>query len=141
MIGIGFGLDRIFWSSLNPTPGWPENFLRLALITEDGRKTPAFYTYKLMMEKLGGIRKLETLAVEGPVAAFRAHLADDKVVYIAWSRSNTSSWVVPQYATKAKVTHIITQWRQAEPDTDYITSLDGKLTVRLNDPVFIELVE
>ena len=141
MIGISYGLDRIFWSSLNPTPGWPENFLRLALITKDGRKTPAFYTYKLMMKKLGGIRQLETISMEGPVAAFRARLDEDKIVYIAWSRSKSNAWVVPQYVTKAKVTHILTQWGQTDPDVDYIASNDGKLSVRLNGPVFIEPVD
>ena len=141
MIGISFGLDRIFWSSLNPTPGWPENFLRLALITQDGRKTPAFYTYKLMVDKLGEIRRLETLSFEGPIAAFRARLDSGKVVYVAWSRSKSSEWVIPQQVTSAKVTQIITQWRQTQPDVDYITSVDGDLTVGLNEPVFIEPME
>jgi hypothetical protein len=94
-----------------------------------------------MIEKLGGIRQLETLSVEGPVVAFRARLDDDKVVYVAWSRNSSTAWVVPQNVTKAKVTHILTQWGETEPDIEYITSLDGNLSLRLNEPVFIEPVE
>lgn len=46
------GVEAVFWSSLYPTRGWPENFLRLSLVDEKGARKPAFHAYRRMARRL-----------------------------------------------------------------------------------------
>ena len=49
---FGYGVSRIFWSSLVPTINWPEPFVRVALLDRSFNKKPAYYTEALLVEKL-----------------------------------------------------------------------------------------
>lgn len=137
MIGLSNGVERIFWSSLKPTLEWSENYVRLALIDTKGDKTPAYYTYQLMTEKLKGIRSIEQLATEKPLVVYRIGLNKGDI-YIAWSNDGKQEVPLPIDAAAVKITHIITELGKTEPETEQINVDNGKVTLVVSSPIFVE---
>jgi len=56
---LAAGFERVYWSSLVPTQGWPLPFLRTALIDPPGRERPAYRTYRLLSTALQGATRVE----------------------------------------------------------------------------------
>ncbi len=125
VVSLASGVEKIFWSSLSPTLGWSENFLRLSLIDQKGRKKPAFYTYKLMVSKLDGYTNLETIKLDAGVSAYR-FTVEGKPVYVLWSKRGTRSVKISVDSPQAKITHLIVEEGRVEPKIE-IVKTDKKI--------------
>ncbi len=84
MLAISSGMDKLFWSSLHVTEGWSDNFKRLSLIDESGRKKPAFFTYKFLASRIDGFDNIERLSMGEGVYAFKVRKKGARV-YVLWA--------------------------------------------------------
>ncbi|MFQ5427442.1 MAG: beta-galactosidase [Thermodesulfobacteriota bacterium] len=84
MLSLSSGIDKMFWSSLWSTIGWGENYLRLSLVDRNGRKKPAFFTYKKLRSAIDGYDEFKRFELGGDVYAFRIK-KDEKNIYVLWS--------------------------------------------------------
>jgi len=137
VIALANGVEGFFWSSLNPTLGWSENYLRLALLDRSGRKTPAYHTYRIMAHKLGSVQSIETLKTSPGISAFKAHLPN-RSIYIVWCDHGEQAWSLSLKAAVVRVTHIITEPGITQPRIDQVRPANGLLTIRVSSPVFVE---
>lgn len=145
-IGLECGLRRLFWSSLLPTFGWPQKFLNLALVDarqergrmEVGEKKPAWYTYRVMTQMLGGLERIRKL--EGGPDNWLFELSrGDRRVYVGWRKSGEAVDALPA-ARDGRLVHIITERGQTEARTEPLRCENGTLRVPLGaEPVFVEL--
>lgn len=78
------GLEAAFWSSLVPTPGWDDEFLKLALVDEIGRETSAFLTYEILSDKLRGCTSIEKI-LSSKATSYRLLIRDQQDIFVAWS--------------------------------------------------------
>jgi hypothetical protein len=136
LVMIACGVEGIFWSSLNPTTGWSEPYLRLALLDEAGRATPAYHTYRLMTSQLHGLTSVEVLEGVPGLRAFRAQTAKGEV-FVTWSDQGEMDWQLPLSTPAAVITHIITDASAPQPRVDRIATEEGMLSLRVSTPVFI----
>ena len=140
IVGLAYGIDEFFWSSLNPTLGWSEQYLRLALLDRSRRKTPAYYSYKIMAHLLGSMKSLERLPSSAGISAFKATLPD-RDVYIVWSDNGEQEWSLALQSDLVRVTHLITEPGTTQPRIDEIRTIKGVLTIPVTtSPLFVESV-
>lgn len=136
LVMLACGVDAIFWSSLNPTTGWSEPYLRLALLDEAGGPTPAYHTYRLMTSALQGLKSVEVLESPPGLRAFRVQ-TDSGDVFVAWSDQEEMQWQLPFARPAAVVTHVITQPSNVKPRVEHIATEGGQLTLNVSSPVFV----
>ena len=80
------GVERIFWSSLNPTLGWSDNYVRLSLIDEQGKPKTAFVNYALTAHLLEGFTNVEKMATEEGVYLYRFDFSQPRSsVLVGWT--------------------------------------------------------
>ncbi|MEW6101185.1 MAG: hypothetical protein AB1481_02705 [Candidatus Omnitrophota bacterium] len=105
VVGLNSGIKKIFYSSLSPTLGWSENYIRLALIDAEGNKKPAYYTYKLMKEKLSGAISVEKIGD----FIYKFSFPNNDPVFILWSETGERIADISYYVSSAhvKITHIV----------------------------------
>jgi S-methylmethionine-dependent homocysteine/selenocysteine methylase len=115
-------------------------------------KKLAYYTYKLMVQKLEGSdwSSTETLPKSGELHAYRfTSKATGKPVWVAWNDSAASQplTVAVGDATSVRVTGAVPQQETGQAVTEFATAFswhdqqaeDGKVTLVLDDiPVFVE---
>lgn len=89
VIGLFAGFERIAWSSLVPTIGWTENFLRTSLLDYDYAQKPAYATYRLLSQELGAAEQVDKPLPE----VYRFFLPGGAVRLLVWSdvRAGTMS--------------------------------------------------
>jgi hypothetical protein len=85
-LGTLAGFQKIAWSSLWPTLGWGENFLRTALYDYDLEKKPAYTTFVMLNRELGGMRTVDKPLPE----VYRFAMADGGVKLLVWSDLHAS---------------------------------------------------
>jgi hypothetical protein len=137
IIGFSNGLARLFWSSFKPTIGWSENFIRLALIDRHGNKSPAYYTYKLMTDKLKGLKSVKRMPTPTGISGFKARKKSGEI-YVLWSDSVSQKYLFPISLKKIMLTNIVTRKGQPPPETKRIAVKDGQVMLEVSSPVFIE---
>lgn len=131
------GVEKFDMWVLFAIPDQDEDVNRMAFIDEKDHKTPAYYTYKLMTEKLGGMTKITQIGDAKDVYVFE--LTDgQKKVYVAWSIKGKGKFEI-SLKSNATITHIITKENQTTPKTEILKSSNGKLKLELTEePIFIE---
>ncbi len=131
-LGLGSGVEKIFWSSLVPTLAWNENFLRLALIDTNKRKTSAYYAYKLAAEKLKGYRSTELVNSGANVRVFK-NTTETGEVYVGWSTTGQFENITLPFpnAKQVKVTN-------SRATVNLVSVTNGSVALSLSSPVFIE---
>ncbi|MDP3790670.1 MAG: hypothetical protein Q8R38_01315 [Candidatus Omnitrophota bacterium] len=135
VIGLDGGISKIFYSSLRPTLGWSNNYTRLSLIDMDGNKKPAYYTYKLMAEKLSGFTRINKVK-DG---IYKFSFEDKKPVFVLWSETGDGVVDLSEYTDlpHLKVTHIVTE--EEKTDSDAVVEMVGANSVKISPaPVFCE---
>jgi len=110
---LASGFTRIIWSSLRPHGDkLGETFNNTSLLTRDGKPKPAYLTYRLMTQKLRGLKSARRLRLPDEVPwdeytrVYEFETASGKV-YIAWSdliRGRHLEW--PWQEKGAKITHL-----------------------------------
>lgn len=90
--GMAYGLKKIFWSSYNPTSGWPRNFLNLSLLDNKGRQKPAYYAYKFIASRLTGIQRV--IKQNGDADIYKVILNDGDM-FIVWSKNHKKTLKLP----------------------------------------------
>lgn len=90
IVGFYYGVDKIFWSSYNPTGGWSKNFLNLSLLTNRGGKKPAYFMYKFLAVNLSALRSVEKLDLGSGVEAYRLS-ENSRDVYVIWAEGRKTT--------------------------------------------------
>lgn len=135
------GIERVFWSSLDPTQGFSQNYLRLALISEMGEKKPAYYTYKLMAAKLENRIFDRKIPTKPNIYLYKfISTTGTKPIYIAWADEEGIPLTFNCKAKRLIITHIITEQGQTEPVEEIVEVVGGRVTLYSSTtPVFIEV--
>lgn len=150
MVGFENGLKKIFYSSLMPTFGWSDNYLRLSLIDAQPQKLsliyppeekPAYYTYKLMIQKLEKATKLERFRDEN-VRIYKFSFSYKDPVYVIWSDTgdniiDLSSIIKTE---NVKVTHIVTEPEKTDSEAIIETVSTRSLAIS-ETPIFVEEIK
>jgi hypothetical protein len=132
-VGMAAGVEKIFWSTVFPTPSWSDNFIRTALVGLNGNKKPAYYAYRLMTRKLAGARKASEVAEGIYEFAFEKRPS----VYVAWANSEKKNADLSRYlgSAKARMTRLPTSEGQTEGARDLVSTTAVPLS---RIPVFLE---
>jgi|GEM_PF-3473285 len=134
------------------------NFMFIGLLDADGNPKPAYYTYKLLIEKLGGFGSVERLDLTGDIIknrgegvwAFRLTVGG-KDVYVLWYEDNVNACPIcsvtedasttvdlsSYLAGNVKATHIITE--QGETSAESETADASSIEVG-ESPVIVESI-
>ena len=112
-----------------------------------GEPRPVYYTYKLIIDKLGKFSSVETLKNKNSRIKAYKFIVNDRPIYVKWyedeihdkpgekegSITIDASSIIGK--SKVKITHIVTKKGQAEPDIEFSSS--SKITLT-KTPIFIE---
>ena len=145
-VGIGFLMDNPraerpmmkLIAKFNPLA---YNWLIAGLVDRKYNPYPAFYTYKLTIEKLKDALFVKRLPLEKGVYGFEfSNLG--KPLYVLWSEQQTSiNLSIDRKYTSAKLTKIITEFSQQKPVVDKIAVQKGIIRLAIGpDPFFLELI-
>jgi len=132
-IAFASGAEKVFYSSLLPTLGWSDNFVRLSLLDEKGKPKPAYYAYAQVRYKLGGFIQAEKIS-DG---IYKFSFKDNKPLFIAWSEEEKYS----DFSFIGKNVKIISIALSADKNGHLIaqTFIVNSAMVQLTkSPVFIE---
>lgn len=127
------GAEKVFWfdySELNPG----DKFYGCNLTDSINGHKPAYYTFKLLVEKIGYYNSAETLRSDD-VRLYKFIVDKDKQVFIAWS-NDYMTIDLSQYINSEKViiTHII-----EDNSTEPVIEVTKTTSIELSaSPVFIE---
>ena len=110
---------------------------------------PAGYTYKLVIEKLDGMKSIRRLAMPENIYVYECIVRDDKKILVAFYDDHigqnhdepvgTTQAEIPFRGKHAKLTHIITTIDETEPAVEKVEVVDRKIRLTLNEyPVFLE---
>jgi hypothetical protein len=89
-IGFYNGLERIYWSSLVPTLGWSENFLRLSLALSSGIPKKELAIYSAMAKSINGFEKITRIKTANDSKAWLFKFNNrKKIVWIGWTEDGT----------------------------------------------------
>ena len=162
--GIDAGLSGIVIENIVDWGGeWAAmglgNFMFIGLLDKEGIPKPAYYTYKLVIEKIKGFSSVRRLNIGGDVLqskgkgiwAFEFSVRG-KPIYVLWyddlinecpicevrkeasTTVNLSSYIS---SPEAKITKIITEQWQADPDIEHISP---ESIIISETPIFVEEV-
>lgn len=138
ILGVMSGMEKTFWSSMVPIPGYGQDQLNTALIDEKGRKKPAFYTYQLMAQETAGMSKIKDLGDQTNVFFFELSGKSGKR-YIGWTRTGEETVDVPSARSSVTVKKIITEPEKTSPETEKIDVKGGSAQVTLTTiPVIMD---
>lgn len=116
---------------------------------------PGYYTYKLLVDKLHDFVKVRELVVSNDprTRVYEFERLERGPVYILWSETGeappdldyhiptgeTVTLKVANNVDSLKLTHIITDTLNINPEEEIIATQDGQLTIQLGyEPVFLE---
>lgn len=81
---VGSGVERIFINNpIDWTDYWIPSYRHFGLLDRNGNPRPAFYTYKLVLEKLDGFNKVERLNPDEDVYIYRFEV-NNRILYACW---------------------------------------------------------
>ncbi len=131
VLSLYSGIEKVFWSSLNVTTGWPEKYIRLSLIDAFGRKKQAYYTYKLLNSKLDGFDSIVKLDIGKGIYAFKV-MKGMTVSYVLWSDKGGQA-SIPTISNKVRVTASVSL------KTKMKNISNGEILIRLSgEPLIVE---
>jgi len=132
LFSITSGIEKTFWSSLHVAKGWPDKYRLLSLIDEFNRKKQAFYTYKLLAQKIDGYDTIEILNIGAGVNCFKV-MRQNAVTYIMWSdQGATGTLTLP--TSELRFTNALTLKRKT------FRHGGGDLSFKLwDDPIILEV--
>ena len=128
------GAQKVFWFNFRQTSP-KDKFYGCNIINPNGNtKKPAYYTFKLLVEKIGYYTKVETLRRDN-IRLYKFTNPDNSVVFVAWS-NNLSTLDLSKYTGKDNVSVTpIVEDVGVHPEAKRIDSNNIKLS---QSPVFIE---
>jgi len=129
------GAEKVFWHDYKDTAS-DSLFYQCNIVDPDtDTPKPAYYTFKILVDKLGYYRSVETLRRDD-VRLYKFFSENGKPVYIAWSEGYQLI-DLSQYTDKSEVlvTQIIESDGSAVAESRTITADNVELT---QSPVFIE---
>ncbi|MBU1111850.1 MAG: glycosyl hydrolase [archaeon] len=125
------GAEKVLWHDYRDTHE-DNMFYQCNLVDSDTNiPKPAYYTFKLVVEKLGYYETVEKL--RGNNIWLYKFVNDDNVVYVAWGSGELL--LSDLGLEKAQVTHIIEEEGITEPETEII--LTSVITLS-ESPVFLQ---
>ena len=153
LVGMELGLKKVI---METTVDWPmpertpyhRNWHIQGMVDASGKPKPAYYTLKLMVEKLDGFSSVERLSMGEGFWVYKV-MVKDRPIYVLWFESGKISGPGEKPAEadvglsldtmSIKITHIVTEVNKTMPVVE-TKELKGKtLNVRLTDaPVIIE---
>lgn len=128
------GAEKVFWHDYKET--YSDNkFYQCNLVDpETSIPKPAYYTYKLVVEKIGYYRTVQTL-MSGPVSLYKFTNPNNQHVLVAWAESpKTVDLTEFIEAENVLVTRIVEN-ASTNPQTSIAKTSAVQLTV---SPIFIE---
>ncbi|MFC1735846.1 hypothetical protein ACFL1X_06995 [Candidatus Hydrogenedentota bacterium] len=136
-VSLTSGIDVIYWSTLNVLPEWGITYANTGLLDRHDKPKPGFYTYKLMVAKLGDM----TTAIRVPVESWDTETriyrfgTPDGPVYVMWSERIAGRHLeFPVQTAKVRVTDVA-------GNKAIIKTKNGKAIMELTDsPVFMESI-
>ena len=136
-VSLACGVEVIFWSTLNVLPEWGIPYGNTGLLDWDDKPKPGFYTYKLMVEKLGEM----TTAVRVPVESWDKETwvyrfgTPHGPVYVMWSERIAGRHLeFPIGAPRVRVTDV-------GGNESISKTMNGRAILELTaSPVFVEAV-
>ena len=135
VVALNAGVDELYWASLTELfDPYTDTFRRPALISEEGVKKPAFYTYKLMVEKIYGFTSVKEIEEDIYLFSFE----DGKRIIVAWSEEDKIINLSYLVSGEVGVTYLITE----ESETTAKTEITSSSSILITDqPIFIEMLE
>lgn len=136
---LGLGATQFYWVCMRDwdekrAPTWFN--VAMCLVDKDGRKKPAFYTYRLLIDKLEGFSSAEIIRTDPTIAKFT--FPGRSPLLVAWAgnptRIDTSREL---HAERARVTHIITGPNRTDRDA-LSEDVDAGAVELRQTPVLIE---
>src|SRR3989344_5028513 len=133
IIQLPKGLEKMYYFSLISITWETDNTARFGLIEVDNVPKPAYYTYKLMIQKLKTMKSLEKI----DDYIYKAELDDGKIVVVAWSDAGKTINLLDIFSGDVKITHIITE--TGKTDLDALIETKSANSIPLTKtPIFIE---
>jgi acetyl esterase/lipase len=138
IFGLSSGVKKMFYSTLKPLCHWDENYARLSLMDLEGNKKLAYFTYKLMTDKISDYESLERIYLinnDSNDYIYEAKV-DNKSVFIAWTKSNNHSVDMTEYFQgDVNITTLFIDKTSKERIIKTTKSSDIEIS---NSPIFIE---
>ncbi|MBI4228596.1 MAG: hypothetical protein HY693_02615 [Deltaproteobacteria bacterium] len=109
------------------------------LLDKDYQPYPAFFTYKLAVDKLKDAKFVKRLPLGSDHYGFEFS-SKGRPIYVFWNdKKGTVSYSVGSSFKTIKVTKIVTELNQQNPQVETIAVKDGKVELNLtSDPFFVE---
>ena len=135
------GIERFHWGlcATGEDDYWNGPWNNMALATSEREKKPAFYTFKIMLEKLRDFKKATDLST-GDVNLYEFEVGSKKV-YVAWANENNTVDLSQQSSIGrclVKVTHIVTELDDGGKPVTLAADVQSSTRVNLtNTPTII----
>jgi hypothetical protein len=151
VVSFASGVDKVFWHTLRDGPdifsdgpalpegvvlGGGEAYYSLVQFEGyGGKRKPAFYTYRLLGEKIGSFRSVKTLGQ----GIYQFRFEDKKPVHVLWSNGAKTVDLSQHVGSPGlTLTHIIEEEGETAPKTETVPANEVPVT---ESPVFVEEVE
>jgi hypothetical protein len=138
------GIKQIYWLGMKETEASASIdwfWTMMPLISENGRKKPHYYTYKILIDKLKEFTSVDEIVLQSDIKIIRFNITREKTVFIAWSDSECNNIDLSSYITTPSVivTHIITEKGKTDEHAEIkiVPTSEIKIT---KTPIFIELL-
>ena len=128
------GADKVFWFNYRQTSA-KDKFYGCNIVSHKTGPKPAYYTFKLFVEKIGYYNTVETLKKD-KVRLYKFTVPEDnKIVLVAWSQASQTIDVSQYFGSEeVLITHIVED-QNKQPKTEIVST--NKVPVSIS-PVFIE---
>ncbi|GAX60419.1 hypothetical protein SCALIN_C11_0030 [Candidatus Scalindua japonica] len=153
LAGLELGLEKINFGIFTDSPtAWSDKMKKNAhkntlhynwalggFMDKDYVPHPAYYTYKLTVEKLKNARFVKRHSLGSGVYSFELS-SRNTPLFVIWSEKNVRERVsVGSSFNKVKITHIVTKFNEQTPYSEIVEVNNGNVTLDLTeDPLFLE---
>lgn len=153
VVGLELGLEKINFGMFIDNPNaWSDMMKRGAhkntlhynwaiggFLDKDYVPYPAYYTYKLTVEKLKTARFVRRQLTGAGVRGFELS-SQGTPLYVFWSDKNVKRrFAVDRSFKRVKITNIVTKFNQQTPYSEIVNVEDGNIYLNLTeDPIFLE---
>ncbi|MBI5114883.1 hypothetical protein HZA56_00245 [Candidatus Poribacteria bacterium] len=140
--GMEVGLHGIMMGNTKDWIGFQDrNFVYQGLIDANKKPRPAYYAYKMLIEKLKDAETLERLQNPPNVYAYRFSRKGKSPVYVAWAEEKDTLVTLPISTKEAAVTRTPTSLAKKGPNIEKMQAKEGALKITIGSaPVFVEEV-
>lgn len=141
LVAFASYVDKVF---LSTSVDWSTYFMpewrHQGFLDAKGNPKPAFYTFKLMVAKLDGFTKVNSLS-QTDEYCYKVEFKNKNPVFVLWNESGEKTVDLSHYilSPNVKITHIITE--QGKTDKDALVDIEPSNKVRISEtPIFVEEV-